>query len=178
MLKKILIGVVVLVAAVLVAAALQPDEFRIERSMTIAAPAESIFPLVNNLKKFNEWSPWAKLDPNATAAFDGPEEGVGAKLTWNGNYEVGQGSMTSIESLPNELVRYRMDFIKPMESTSTAEFVLKAETAATTVTWALYGSRTYLCKLTGMIFRADKMVGDQFEKGLNNLKTLVEGSGE
>ncbi len=178
MLKKILIAISLLMVAFLAAAAFQPDEFRVERSITIAAPAENIFPYVNNLKKFNEWSPWAKLDPNAKAEFAAQTEGVGASFSWDGNYEVGQGSMTNIESIPNELARFRMEFIKPMKGTDTAEFTFKPENGSTVVTWSIYGHRTYFCKLMGMVFNANKMVGEQFEKGLNTLKSLTESQGK
>ena len=174
MLKKILIAVATFIAGLFVIAAFQPGEFRLERSITIAAAADQIFPMVDNLKKFNEWSPWAKLDPNAKTAFAGPEEGVGATFSWDGNRDVGQGSMSNIDSSPNERVRFRMDFIKPMQATNTAEFTFKAKENHTAVTWALYGHRTYLCKLTNMVLDTDKMVGAEFEKGLGNLKHLVE----
>lgn len=180
MLKKVLIGIALIIAGVLGAAALQPDAFRVERSLAIAAPADQLFAQVNDLKKFNIWSPWAKVDPNAKAVFAAQTEGVGASFSWDGNYEVGKGSMTNIESRPNELVRFRMDFIKPFESTDTAEFTFKPENGKTVVTWLIYGNspKTYLCKLMGMIFGADKMVGEQFEKGLNDLKSLAEGQGK
>ena len=174
MLKKILIAVAAFIAGLFVIAAFQPGEFRLERSITIAAAADQIFPMVDNLKKFNEWSPWAKLDPNAKTAFAGPEEGVGATFSWDGNRDVGQESMSNIDSSPNERVRFRMDFIKPMQATNTAEFTFKSEENLTAVTWALYGHRTYLCKFANMVLDTDKMVGAEFEKGLGNLKDLVE----
>lgn len=176
MFKKIVVGIVIIIAGVLVAAALQPEDFRVERSALIAAPAAPVFDRVNNLSKFNAWSPWAKIDPNAKAVFEGPTEGMGAKFSWEGNRDVGKGSMTIVETRAGELVRFRMDFIEPIQATDTAEFTFKPESNGTRVTWSLHGKKNYLCKLVGLVLDTDKMVGSEFEKGLVNLKTAVEGS--
>jgi hypothetical protein len=63
MLKKILIGLAVIILVFLIVVALQPAEFRVARSITIAAPAEVVFGQVNELKKWEAWNPWGKIDP-------------------------------------------------------------------------------------------------------------------
>jgi len=98
MLKKILIGLAVLVALFVVIVAMQPSDFRVEKSATIAAPPTEVFAQVNDLHKWDAWSPWAKLDPEAKIAFEGPESGQGAAMSWSGNDRVGEGKMTIVES--------------------------------------------------------------------------------
>ena len=123
MLKTILIGLAVLAALVAgfcAVAALQPSELYIERSALISAPPAVVFAHVNDLHEWQEFSPWAKRDPAAKIAFEGPAAGTGASFTWDGNAEVGAGRMTIVESRPNELVRFRLDFLEPFEGTNTS----------------------------------------------------------
>lgn len=177
--KKILTGllvaVVVVVAVFCIVAALQPDEFRISRSITINASANHVFPHVNNLQKWNDWSPWVALDPNATVTFEGPHQGVGAKMAWDGNRNVGAGSMTITESKRNELVQFHLEFLKPLAGTSTAEFTFVSPDKHTTnVTWAMFGHSNFMGKAMGLLVNCDKMMGEQFDKGLANLKSVSE----
>src|SRR5438094_4163018 len=109
----ILIGVAAVVLILVAVIALQPADFRITRTATISAPAADVFAQVNDFHKWEAWSPWAKLDPNAKSTFEGPPVGTGAIVKWSGNDEVGVGSMTITESRPNELIRIKLDFVKP-----------------------------------------------------------------
>src|SRR3569832_739186 len=111
MLKKILIALVVLILGVIVTALLKSPDFRVERSITIAAPPEAIFGWFNSHKKFNEFNPWLKMDPGAKVEYLGPETGVGAASTWEGKL-TGKGKATITESKPNELIRLRMDWLE------------------------------------------------------------------
>ena len=122
MLKKIFVGIVVIVVAFAVIVALQPSEFRVARSTTISAPPAAVFAQVNDFHNWEAWSPWAKLDPAAKATFEGPRAGKGAIFRWAGNEEVGEGSMMITESRPSDLIRIKLDFLKPFEATNTAEF--------------------------------------------------------
>src|SRR5690349_1231288 len=122
MVKKILLVLAVLVVGFLVVVALQPAEFKVTRSAAMAAPAAAIFPHVNNLHVWKAWSPWAKMDPNAKETYEGPAAGTGAVMRWAGNMKVGEGAMTITESRPNDHIRFRLDFLKPMAATNTAEF--------------------------------------------------------
>lgn len=174
MLKRILlaIGAVVLLFAGYVA--LQPSTFRIERSTIVVAPPAAVFSEVNDFRQWEAWSPWAKLDPNAKATFEGPASGEGAVFHWAGNAEVGEGSMTLVESRPDERIRIRVDFVKPWSGTNTSEFTFKPDGARTIVTWAMTGEQGFFEKAICVFMNADKMVGGQFEKGLASLKTLTE----
>ena len=174
MLKKLLIGLAAIIVLFLIVAAMQPADFRITRSATIAAPPATVFGQINDFHKWNDWSPWAKLDPNAKNTFDGPPSGVGASFAWAGNSEVGEGRMTITESKPGELVRMKLEFIKPFAATNTTEFTLKPEGSQTAVTWSMSGTNGFIGKCMGLIMNCDKMVGGQFEKGFANLKAIVE----
>jgi hypothetical protein len=176
MITKILIGVAVIVAIFLIVAALQPSEFRIVRSITISAPPSAAFAQVNDLHKWQEMSPYAKLDLAAKYSFEGPSAGTGASLAWAGNSKVGEGRMTITESRPNELVRMRLDFIKPFASTAVADFTFKPAGDQTEVSWSMAGRKIFITKAMCLIMSMDKMVGPQFEEGLANLKALSEAS--
>ena len=176
MFKKIAIVLVVIVAAFLAVAALQPADFRITRAASMAAPPETVFPHVNDMHQWQEWSPWAKVDPSAKISFDGPPSGKGAGYAWDGNMEVGAGRMTVTESQPSELIRFQLDFEKPMKGTNLAEFTFKPEGGQTVVTWSMSGKNGFMGKAVGLIMNCDKMVGGQFEKGLSQLNEVVKNS--
>ena len=174
MFKIIAIVVVALIAAVLLFAATRPDTFRVERSTTIKAPPEKIFPLINDFHQWQAWSPWEKIDPAATATYSGAANGVGAVYEWNGNNEVGQGRMEIIESSPPAKVLLKIDFIKPFEGHNTIEFTLVPQSDTTTVTQAMYGSSPFISKVMCLFFSMDKMVGTKYEEGLATLKAIAE----
>jgi hypothetical protein len=167
-----ILGLIIVLFVVWVA--MQPAEFKISRSLTISARPEVLFSQVNNLHHFNEWNPWAKIDPNSVATFEGADEGVGAIMRWNGNQDVGQGSMSLVESRPHEYIQFKMEFLKPFQATNIAEFSFKEEGEQTIVTWSMSGKNNFVGKAMNMIMNCDKMVGGQFEKGLSNLKAIVE----
>lgn len=171
----IALGVIVgLVALLLVVASTQPDEYSVSRSTTMAAPASTIFTHVNTIKNWEAWNPWGKLDPNMKLTYDGPASGVGASYSWEGNNQVGSGKMTVTESKPDEVVRFRLDFYKPMAGTSDAEFTFKPGGDKTTVTWTMTGKANLVSKVMCLFMSMDKMIGDQFDKGLTDLKNVVE----
>jgi hypothetical protein len=164
--------ILVLGAAILIQQ--RPDEFRVTRTATIDAPAQFIFDNIDELRKWDAWSPWAKLDPNATNNFEGPEKGVGSSMSWAGNKEVGVGRMTIVESRPNDFVRFKLEFEKPMKAVSTAEFSLTPDENRTTVSWSMFGRNNFIGKVVSLLMNCDKMVGGQFDEGLANLKAVSE----
>ena len=177
MIKKTLIGVAafmaLLVALVLIIAATRPVDFRVERTALLPAPPLALFDQVNDHHKFALWNPFMKTDPNVKNTFSGPESGVGAVCAWEGNRDVGAGSATIIESKPGELVRFRMDWKRPMEGTATVDFTFKPEGDKTTVTWAIYGKNTFMGKVMSLFMDCDKICGTQFEKGLADLGAVA-----
>jgi len=174
MLIKILIGLAALVGLLLVVVALQPSEFRITRTATIAAPPAAVFAQVNDYHKWEAWSPWAKLDPAARNTFDGAPAGTSAVFAWAGNSKVGEGRMTITESRPNELVRIKLEFVKPWKATNTVTFTFVPAADKTKVTWAMDGDNNFMGKAFGLFMNMDKMVGGDFEKGLAQMKSVAE----
>jgi hypothetical protein len=171
---KILIAVAMFAAVFVLVVQLRPSEFRIARSTSIIAPPALSFEQVNNLHKWQEMSPYAKLDPNAQYTFAGPAEGKGASMSWRGNRQVGEGQITIVESRPNELVRMKLEFVKPFKVTNSAEFTFSQQPDGTKVTWAMFGRSRFLCKAIGLFVNMDKICGSQFEEGLANMKTIAE----
>jgi len=174
MLKIIAIAVVVLVAAVLIFAATRPDTFRVQRTASIKAPPDKIFPLINDFRKWSGWSPWEKLDPGLKRTYSGPESGIGTAYAWEGNNKVGKGRMEITEVSPTSKVVIKLDFEKPMEGHNVADFKLEGKGDSTTVTWDMHGPNPYLSKVMSIFFSMDKMIGKDFETGLANLKTVAE----
>jgi hypothetical protein len=159
-------------AAVVVAT--RPSEFRVSRSAARAAPAAVVFDQVIDFRKWEAWSPYVKRDPAMKKTFEGPPAGVGAVYTWSGNREVGAGRTTIVESRPPGLIRIRLEFQRPFEGTSTAEFRFEPAGEQTRVTWTLDGRNGLMGKAVGLVVDLDRMVGGDFEKGLADLKTVVE----
>lgn len=168
------VAVIVIGLAALIAS--RPNDFRVERSAVMNAAPAKIFEQVNNLHRWNAWSPWARIDPAAKIVFEGPEAGVGALMRWAGNRDVGEGSMEIIESRPNEFIKIKLVFIKPFSGTNMVEFKFSAEGAQTVVSWSTYGKNGFMGKAVGLVMNCEKMIGGQYEKGLGNLKALVEAA--
>lgn len=176
MLKKIVIVVTVIILAILGVAAIQPSDFKVERSININAPVDIVFNQINDFRKWAAWSPWAKLDPQAKNTFEGPEAGTGAMLSWDGNSKVGAGKMTIIESNPHSVIRIKLDFEKPMKSTSDTVFAFQHENDNTTVTWTMSGTNNFIGRVMCLFMSMEKMVGSQFEKGLQDIKAISEAA--
>jgi hypothetical protein len=141
----------------------------------IAAPAADVFAHVNDLHKWDAWSPWAKLDPNAKVGFEGAAAGKGAAFTWSGNDSVGEGRMTITESRPSELISIKVDFTRPFEGSSTSQFTFKPEGNRTAVTWTMSGRQGFIAKAVCLVMNGKKMMGGEMEKGLAQLKAVAEG---
>lgn len=174
LLKIILIAVPAIIIVFLIFVATRPAEFRVARSLAIAAPPGAIFPHVNELKQWEAWNPWGKLDPNMKLTYAGPASGPGAAYSWAGNNDVGEGRMTITESQPDERVRLKLEFYKPMAGVSTAEFTFKPQGSQTEVTWTMTGKNNFIAKAFCLFMNMDTMIGGQFEKGLADLKKVAE----
>jgi uncharacterized protein YndB with AHSA1/START domain len=174
MLKKVLIAAAVLVALFVIIVALQPSEFRVARSATIAAPPPAVFAQVNDFHKWEAWNPWGKIDPAMKHTYEGAPAGIGAIYSWAGNNEVGEGRMTIAESRPSDLIRINLEFFKPFAGNSTAEFTFKPEGDRTIVTWSMTGNNNFMAKAIHLFMNMDKMIGGQFDKGLASMKSVAE----
>lgn len=171
----VLILVALLLVAVLVFAATRPNKFRLRRSVVIAAPAETIYPLIADFRKWALWSPWDNLDPEMKRTYEGAPIGLGAIYTYEGNKTVGAGRMEIVEAQLNRKVAAKLHFIKPFEAHNTAEFILVQQADGTEVTWAMYGPQTFMGRLMGIVLSMERLVGGQFEQGLASLKAVAEG---
>jgi carbon monoxide dehydrogenase subunit G len=177
MFKKILLVVAPVAIAFVTYVAMQPPQYRVVREMAIAATPAAVFDQVNDLKKWEGWSPWAKLDANAKTAYEGPSAGKDAVHSWSGDDKVGEGRMTIVESKPSELIRIRLDFVRPFPGTSDASFAFKPQGDKTLVTWSMTGEQGFVERaiFAVMGLNMDKMIGADFEKGLASLKAQVRG---
>lgn len=173
----IIVGIALVLAIFTIAVVRQPKDFRIERSATLAAPANAVFAQVNDFQNWRAWSPWERLDPALKRSYDGPSAGPGSKYAWIGNKNVGEGRMTILDSRPGELVRIKLEFFKPFAATNTAEFRFKPADVGTAVTWSMSGHNNFVSRAMCLFINMDRMVGGQFEQGLSNMKNLVERHG-
>lgn len=174
MLKRLLVGFLLLAVAFATVVWLQPDDYRITRSTVIAAPAAAVFPHVNDLHRWQDWSPWARLDPAANSAFAGPQAGVGASLRWDGNDKVGAGTTTITDSKPSERIATRTDFVKPFAGTGYSDFIFSQTGAQTNVIWTMTGTHSFVGKAMYLVTSMEATLGSEFENGLAQLRRVVE----
>lgn len=154
---------------------LLPSSAKVERSILIDASAEDIFPHLNGMQAFHAWSPWTDIDPDTRYRFEGPEQGVGSRMSWeSGHDQVGQGSQEITVSIPYERVDTQLQFGD--KGSGTAAFVLEPEGRATRVRWQfttefgwdLFG------RYVGLML--DTMIGISYDKGLKTLKSRIEST--
>jgi hypothetical protein len=175
MLKKVLLGIAVVIVVFLGFVATRPDKYHVERSQKIEAPSDVVFAHMNDLKAWASWSPWDKLDANMKKTYEGPAKGVGASYAWEGNDKVGKGKMTITDTQPTTKVAYKLEFIEPFAAVAATGFNIKPEgEKAVSVTWWMDGNNDFMGKLFGLFMNMDKAIGDDFEKGLATLKTVTE----
>ncbi|MEO8385590.1 MAG: SRPBCC family protein [Betaproteobacteria bacterium] len=174
MLKIILIVLVVALVAFLLFVTTRPDTFRVTRSATIQAAPEKLFPMINDMKAFNQWNPYVKKDPKMKGVYSGPTAGPGATYTFEGNKDAGKGSIAVTDSSPNSKVVMQLKMTDPVEISNVVTFTLQPEGAATRLTWAMDGPVPYLFKIVHLFMDMDKMVGNDYETGLASLKALAE----
>lgn len=173
MLKTAAIVLVMAVMALLIFAAMKPPTYHVERSTTIAAAPEKITSLVDDFHNWDQWSPWAKLDPKMHVSYSGAAAGQGAIYEWQGNSKVGKGRMEILAAEPT-LTSIKLDFLSPFESHNHTNFVLQPQGSSTLVTWTMDGPNTYMGKLMSVFVSTDKMIGKDFETGLSQLKSAAE----
>ena len=174
MLKKILAGVAIVIAVLLIVIATRPAQFEVVRSAHISASPAIVFPLIDDFHAWTTWSPWEKLDPNLNRQYSGAQRGTGAEYAWSGNDQVGSGSMTITESRAPEQVVIRLEFKEPFEATNVTTFTLKPESAGSEVSWSMAGDNNFVGKAMSLFMDMDQMIGKDFERGLGNLKAIAE----
>ncbi|MGD9724941.1 MAG: SRPBCC family protein [Nitrospiraceae bacterium] len=176
MLKIIALVVVDLLVALLVYAATKSDTFLVQRSASINAPPEKIFPLLNDFHSWSVWSPYEKLDPEMKRTYSGSPNGKGARYEWESSGKAGVGRMEISNTAPPSQVSLTLDLVKPFETHNVVDFTLQPMGGSTNVTWAMRGRSPYLAKVMHVFFDMDSIVGKDFEAGLVNLKGIAEQS--
>ena len=151
-----------------------PASFTVKRSLDMRAPADRLFPQIADFNAWPAWSPYEKRDPAKKRRFSGKSSGVGTIYEWDGNRNVGQGRMEILESTPPSKVRIDLQFMRPFKAHNVAEFTFDPHGQNTTVTWAMYGPMTVMSRVMGLFINMDKMIGKDFEAGLQNLKAIAE----
>lgn len=174
MLINIMLVIAVAIAALLIYAATRPDTFRIERSATFKATPDKVFEQINDLHRWQAWSAWEYKDHDMQRTYGGTPSGVGATYAWAGNRNVGKGRMTITESIPNQKVQIKLDFLAPMEAHHMADLIITPEPDGARLSWAMYGTQPFIGKVFSVFMDMDKMVGKDFEDCLNNLRAVVE----
>ena len=174
MVKKILLVVAVVVVAFAVFVATRPAAYRVSRSTTIAAPPTVVYAQVADFHRWDAWSPWAKLDPSMKTTFSGPVAAPGSSYAWAGNDKVGEGRMTIVDARPAQRVLIKLEFLKPFEATSSTEFSFAPSGGATQTTWTMDGRNNFAGKLFSVFTDMDKMIGNDFDRGLAQLRIVAE----
>ncbi len=174
MFKKVVLALAVALVGFGAVVASRPSTFHVERSITVAAPVELPFGLVNDFHKWRFWSPWEALDPKMKRTFDGPFAGPGAIYAWAGNKDVGKGQMTILESQPYESIRILLEFTEPWPATSNTTVTFQPVPEGIRVTWAMEGKNDFIGKAFSLFMDMDAMIGKDLEKGLATIQSLTE----
>jgi len=176
MIKKILVGLFIVIGGFFAFAATRPGTYHVERSTKVDAPASLVFAQLDDFKSWAAWSPWEKMDPNMQKTFTGPPEGVGASYSWQGNDKVGKGKMTITGSQPVTGIKYKLEFIEPFAAVAESDFSLVPQgDQAVKVVWAMDGTNDLMGKVFGIFMNMDAAIGADFERGLTSLKAIAEG---
>lgn len=169
------VGIIALaVIAVVITAMLRPRTFSISRTIEIAAPAGTVFPLIDSMRAFNRWNPFLKPDPNAQVAYSGPEHGIGAAQDWSGNSQIGSGRVEITDSVADRAVAMRLIMRAPIAAENAVQFALDSHAGTTRVTWTMSGESSLLPRIIHLFISMDRMVGDRFVEGLRALRALAE----
>ncbi|MEO6609673.1 MAG: SRPBCC family protein [Aestuariivirga sp.] len=169
-----LIVILVIILAILGVAAMRPDGFSLSRSAEFHAPPEKVFAELNDFRNWAKWSPWEPMDPNLQRNYSGASSGKGAKYAWVGNKKVGEGNMEITKSVSNSSILLDLNFLKPFKASNVTEFTIVPHGKTTKLTWEMRGPTPFMMKIMHLFMNMDKMVGKDFEKGLANLKSVVE----
>ena len=151
------------------------SNYEVERTTRIDAAPATVIAQIVDFKKWQAWSPWEDLDPALQRTYSGSDSGAGAVYEWSGNRKAGQGRMEITDVEPDRTVTIDLQFMKPFKSRSISTFsVTPASDGASGVTWSMTGPKTFMTKVMGIFTSMDKLIGPDFEKGLERLKSVAE----
>jgi hypothetical protein len=150
------------------------DSYVVERQKQVGAPPADVVERIVDFHRWQVWSPWEDVDPNLRRSYSGPTSGVGAVYEWEGNRKAGKGRMEIVDVDPDGSVTIDLQFLKPFKSRSTTVFTVRPDAGGSLVTWTMTGPKTLVTKVMGLFTSMDKMIGPDFEKGLDRLKADAE----
>jgi len=177
MIAPIVFGILVVIFFLLgIGVGMRPNIVRYERSLDMNVPPQAVFPLVNDFTQWRQWSPWEEKDPNMERNYAVPAAGVGASYSWSGDKNVGAGRMTITESVANEYIVLKLEFLRPMVATHETRFTFTPTPAGTKVNWSMTGKNHFISKLFSLFIDFDKMIGADFEKGLASMNAAAQNA--
>lgn len=174
MLLWIILAVIAVVALILIYGLLQPSAFSVTREASYVAKPELVFAQINDFRNWALWSPWDKMDPAMQRSYTGASSGIGSKYAWIGNKKVGEGSMEITQSVAPQNIQLDLHFLKPFQADNVTEFSITPRGNETHVQWSMRGHKPLIMRVMGLVFNMDKIVGADFERGLSNLRSIVE----
>lgn len=163
-----------IVGVLIILSLIAPKTYKVSRSIAIEKPKGDIFAYLLSLKNMDEWSPWAKKDPNMEKTFTGTDGEVGCVSSWIGNKEVGEGEQEITKIIDGERIESELRFLKPWKSTSDAFLICEEIEKGTKVTWGFSGKNKFPMNIMFLFMSMDKMIGKDFEEGLSSLKAVLE----
>ena len=171
--KRILIGLVVVIAGIFIVAATRPNTYTVERSLKINAAPEKIFPYLISFKKGLEWSAWDKVEKDVKRTFTGPESGLGAVYEFEGK-KSGHGKLSIKSLVQNEQVKIDLTFYKPMQGSNDVTYSLKKDGSETVLKYHMTGPAPIFARIIWLFADMDKFMGDKFNESMQSLKAIVE----
>lgn len=177
MFKKLLLGIAGLLVVggvgVAIAASMQPDTYRVERTATIAAPADIVWAQVADFSRWKNWSHWEKSDPSQKTTITGAAGTVGHMTAWKGE-KTGEGTMTITDATAPAALAIELAFTAPMASVAKTDMKIVSAADGVTVTWAMDGNNTAMGKVMCLFMSMEDMIGGAYEDSLKNLKGVAE----
>jgi uncharacterized protein YndB with AHSA1/START domain len=146
--------------------------YTVERTRLLDAPPERVRSLIEDFHEWPRWSPWEEIDPTMQRTYGGPESGVGSTYSWSGNRKAGRGRM-EMRSVIDQRIDIALHFEKPFTSDNDLSFLLEPRDGRTQLTWRMVGPRSRLMRLAGPLMNMDKLVGKDFERGLDRLEVVA-----
>jgi hypothetical protein len=174
--QKIGIGIAAVIVVFLIVVVTRPSTYHVERSKVISAPATVVYGHIADFRKWESWSPWEKLDPQMKKTYEGTPGTVGSAYSWDGKGDAGAGTMTVKMVDPNKRLDIKLEFVKPFESVAKTGFILETAGNQTKVSWFIDGDNDFMGKIMSLFMDMDKMIGKDFEKGLDEMKKISESA--
>lgn len=174
MILKILLVMCAAIMGILLLAATKPDTYRIQRSITINAPPERVFALIDDFHQWPRWAPQDREDATMRRSYGLQSSGIGAVSQWTSDGSAGAGEMAITAVIPNSRIDVAVDWIKPFKVRNTHGFVITPEGQHIRVTWNAKGSNLFIMKIMEVFVGVNGLMGKHFDTGLKNLKAAAE----